>query len=269
MEDAKVAYGLLSAGPTDLAHLMMIEYASSFGNDWYVVPIATPVGGVTRVASLVVTDTFGVRTLLRPMGDPALGPAYFSMWQPSELRKAGDDRKPPVPNTFFLPPTIGRSIDGEPLEDVLFMRDEMANLAWGIERTIEGGAGTAVSLTYGAQPPPDPAPHYVLSTVTPDNWVPLMPVQVDAKGTVQLKRAQTLQIDGTTKPHPARSAVLNAAANLMLYDEEVPREGVRVTQRRRMTRWIDGSTWVWTAFRNEVGRGEGSAGLRFDQTGDS
>jgi hypothetical protein len=36
-----------------------------------------------------------------------------------------------------------------------------------------------------------------------------------------------------------------------------------------MTRWIDGSTWVWTAFRNEVGRGEGSAGLRFDQTGDS
>jgi hypothetical protein len=23
-------------------------------------------------------------------------------------------------------------------------------------------------------------------------------------------------------------------------------------------------TWLWTAFRNEVGRGEGSAGLRFD-----
>jgi len=32
-----------------------------------------------------------------------------------------------------------------------------------------------------------------------------------------------------------------------------------------MARWIDGSAWVWTAFRNEVGTGEGSAGLRFDQ----
>jgi hypothetical protein len=31
-----------------------------------------------------------------------------------------------------------------------------------------------------------------------------------------------------------------------------------------MTRWIDGSTWVWTALRNQVGSGEGSAALRFD-----
>ena len=77
-----------------------------------------------------------------------------------------------------------------------------------------------------------------------------------------------LQIDGSTRPHGARSAVLNASANLMLYDEEVPREGVRVTRRRRMTRWIDGSTLVWTAFRNDVGRGEGSAGLLFDQVDD-
>jgi hypothetical protein len=51
----------------------------------------------------------------------------------------------------------------------------------------------------------------------------------------------------------------------LLYDEEVPREGVHITRRRRMARWIDGSTWVWTAFRNEAGTGEGSAGLRFDQ----
>ena len=58
--------------------------------------------------------------------------------------------------------------------------------------------------------------------------------------------------------------MLNAAANLMLYDEEVPREGVRVTQRRRMARWIDGSTWAWMALRKTVGRGEGSSGLRFD-----
>jgi len=27
----------------------------------------------------------------------------------------------------------------------------------------------------------------------------------------------------------------------------------------------DGSTWLWTAFRKQVGRGEGSSGLAFDQ----
>ena len=41
-----------------------------------------------------------------------------------------------------------------------------------------------------------------------------------------------------------------------------------MTRQRRMTRWSDGSTWVWTAYRNDVGLGEGSAGLRFDQVDD-
>ncbi len=274
MEDARIAYGLLTAGPTDLAHLMMIEYASSYGNDWFVVPVTVPVGSVTRVESLVVTDTFGVRTLLRPMGDPALPPANFSMWQQSTLRVAGVAPQPPVPNRFFLAPTLSRSLDGAPLEDVLFMRDEMANLAWAIERSVEGPVETAVSQAAAtpvpAAPPPAPdaPPRYTLSTVTPPNWIPLMPVQTDASGTVQLRRAATLQIDGSTRPRTAKSEVLRATSAPTIYDEEIPREGVRVTRRRRMSRWIDGSTWVWTGYRNEVGRGEGSAGLRFDQVAD-
>ena len=278
LEDAKIAYGLMTTGPTDLAHLMMIEFASSYGNDWYVVPMTLPVGSVTRVESLVVTDTFGVRSLLRPIGDPLLPPAYFSMWQLAALRPAGASEAPPVPNRFFLPPTIARSLDGGPLEDVLFMRDEMANLAWGIERTIENPIGAALSLS---NPPPvasttttapapagAPPPRYTLSAVTPANWVPLMPVQVDAKGTVQLKPAIALQPDGSNRIHTARSQVLHAVSPMAIYDEEIPREGVRVTRQRRMTRWTDGSTWVWTAYRNDVGLGEGSAGLRFDQVDD-
>jgi hypothetical protein len=28
---------------------------------------------------------------------------------------------------------------------------------------------------------------------------------------------------------------------------------------------MDGSTWLWTSLRNQVGQGEGSSGLQFDQ----
>src|SRR5215207_339816 len=103
------------------------------------VPLTLPVGSVTRVESLVVTDTFGVRSLIRPIGDPALPAPFFSMWQmalkgPSSFSSAAPR---PVVNRFFLPPTLTRTIDSPALEDVLFMRDEMANLAWAIERTIE------------------------------------------------------------------------------------------------------------------------------------
>jgi len=192
----------------------------------------------------------------------------------STLRVAGASAQPPVPNRFFLAPTISRSLDGAPLEDVLFMRDEMANLAWAIERSVEGPVETAVqqasAIPTPTTPPPAPGapPRYTLSTVTPPNWVPLMPVQVDATGTVQLRRAASLQTDGSTKPRTAKSEVLRATSVPVIYDEEVPREGVRVTRRRRMSRWIDGSTWVWTGYHHEVGRGEGSAGLRFDQVAD-
>lgn len=275
LEDAAVAYGLVPAGPTDLAHLLMIEYASSYGNDWYLVPLELPVGSVTRVNSLVVTDTFGVRSLLRPIGDPALPAPFFSMWQPAARRHPGDPAGAPVPNLFLLPPTIGRSVDGGPVEDVRFLRDEMANLAWAVERSVEGATGAPVNLNDGAPasddpaPPAEPAaaPRYLLATPVPGNWVPLLPVQLDDHGTLvtRLKRGAVLQPDGTNRVRHGRSQVLATLTGSPLYDEEVPREGAQVTRRRRMARWVDGSTWAWTAFRNEVGRGEGSAGLRFDR----
>lgn len=268
MEDAKIAYGLVPVGPTDLAHLLMIEYASTYGNDWFVLPLKVPVGSITRIDSLVVTDSFGVRSLLRPIGDPALPAPCFSMWQLSRMRAASDPPSSPVPNAFFLPPAMGRSIDGGPLEDVLFMRDEMSNLAWAIERSIEGATELPMNLTEGgaaapAQAPGTP-PAYLISSAVPKNWVPLLPVQLDNQGTMRLKRGAVLQPDGTRKVQLARSEALRALGTQLLFDEEIPREGVHITRRRRLVRWMDGSTWVWTAFRNDVGRGEGSAGLRFD-----
>ena len=289
VEDAKVAYGLLPAGPTDLAHLMLIEYASTYGNDWYVVPLVLNVGTVTRVDSLVVADTFGVKNLLRAIGDPALAAPQFSMWQSSDMRYPGewlgdlrDPTKPldprvgaPIPNLFFLPPSIGRSIDGAAVEDVLFMRDEMANIAWAIERSIEnsierpsprrgtpGDADAPASIG-------DASPRYLLSSSVPENWIPLLPMQMreqhDGPIVSRLRPGGVLQPDGTGNIHVAAGQVLNSSSDGLLYDEEVPREGVRVTRARKMVRWVDGTSWLWTGFRKQVGRGEGSSGLTFDQ----
>ena len=80
----------------------------------------------------------------------------------------------------------------------------------------------------------------------------------------RLKRGAVLQPDGSQKVHHAQGRVLNRGGELLLYDEEVPREGVRVTRHYQMARWIDGSTLVWVAHRKQVGRGEGSSGLQFD-----
>ncbi len=282
MEDARLAFGLLPVGPTDLAQMLMIEYVSSYGNDWFVVPLTLPVGSVTRVESLVVTDTFGVRSLIRPLGDPAIPPAHFSLWQPALRNPSAFSGARLVTNRFFLPPTLSRTIDSDPLEDVLFMRDEMANLAWAIERTVESPIEQPAQRYEApdAAPvdtPTDPAvaglPRYLLSTQVPRNWIPLLPVQVpnplfpNTPGQIlsRLKRGAVLQPDGSRKVHSAAGDVLLSIGNQLFYDEEVPREGARITRQRRMARWTDGSTWLWTSFRNQGGQGEGSSQLRFDQ----
>src|SRR5699024_10550074 len=61
-EDAAVHFGALDAGPTDLARLLLIEFALVYGNDWFVVPARLPVGSLFRMTSFTVQDTFGVVT---------------------------------------------------------------------------------------------------------------------------------------------------------------------------------------------------------------
>jgi hypothetical protein len=104
----------------------------------------------------------------------------------------------------------------------------------------------------------------------PPNWIPLLPVQPTAADPKQslLRKGAVLQPDGSGAIHHARGELLGSVPNLLIYDEEVPREGVRITRQRRTARWTDGSTWVWTSLRNQVGSGEGSSALQFDQLRD-
>jgi hypothetical protein len=279
LEDARIEYGLIPVGPTDLAQLLMIEYASSYGNDWFVVPLTLPVGSLTAVNSLVVTDSFGVSSLLSPIGDRTLPEANWSMYQLAHIRRPGNEALgKPASNLFFLPPALGRSLQSPPLEDVLFMRDEMANVAWAIERTVESLVEQSVPRTdtttpadsaadTGGPAPSDALPRYLLSTTVPKHWIPLLPVQLREppdKVVSRLRRGAVLQPDGSQEVHKAEGRILNKDPHLLMFDEEVPREGVHVARHYQLARWIDGSTWAWMALRKTVGRGEGSSGLRFD-----
>jgi hypothetical protein len=286
LEDARIEYGLTPVGPSDLAQLLMIEYASSYGNDWFVVPLSLAVGSLTSVTSLVVTDSFGVRSLLKPIGDRSLPAPHWSMFQLAHLRRPGQEAiGGPASNLFFLPPSLARSLQSPPVEDVLFMRDEMANVAWAIERSIESPVEHAVPRTDIASPPqdsasdtgapppsPEPLPRYLLSSTVPSNWIPLLPVQLPEPPNKEppdrivqrLQRGALLQPDGSQRVHSARGAILRKDERLLLFDEEVPREGIHVARHYQLARWIDGSSWVWMSLRKEIGRGEGSSALRFD-----
>lgn len=273
-EDAQVDFGSVDAGPTDLSRMLLVEFALAYGNDWFIIPIELEVGSLYRTRSLVVTDTFGVRTLIKSSGELAPPYSTWRMFQQSYLRGSGFTK--PATNLFFLPPSLLKSLESRPIEEVLLLRDEMANLAWAIERVIESPADQPLNRFEAdleqkrrreqqslPQPPATSETlRYRLATEVPDYWVPLLPVRTNQG--LRLNRGAMLKIDGLSTPAHSRGRILESGNRLSLFEEEVPREGLRVTRSYQFTRWIDGSSHCWIGHRKGVGRGEGSSGLQFD-----
>lgn len=139
MEDANVDLSAIAAAADDLARLFLLEFALIAGDDWFTLPVEAPVGSITRVSELTVTDTFGVTT--DPVA-PTTERADAEGWDmyTFDLPNHG------APG-LFLPPVLGTSLSADPVEDVLFGRDEMANLVFGLERTVESGIGEPLDRT--------------------------------------------------------------------------------------------------------------------------
>jgi len=262
-EDGSINFARVEASPGDLGRLLLLQFALEYGNDWFLVPLEIDAGSLSRVASLVVTNTFGERLLVPHAGDVD---GAASPWRMFTL--TGDERR-----FLFLPPVLGQSLQSAPIEDVLLLRDEMANVAWAVERVVQGASGRAVDRFEAYQErrrlEPDPpvdaaaddAARYELGTAVPDYWIPLLPVQVGSS--MHLRRG-VLGVDTTAGLPVAHGRILEPGRELLLHDEEVPREGARVSRTYQYARWVDGASHLWVGRRKQPGRGEGSSGLRFD-----
>jgi hypothetical protein len=269
LEDAIVSLPSVQAAPEDLGRLALVEFATAFGNDWYVVPVAVRYGSVTDVVSLVVTDTFGEALLVRPTAAP--GWSMFAL----STRGAGNGSAPTAPG--LVVPPVAAGTEGAAIEDVLFARDEQANLVWAVERVVEGPDGRGrdrndewlpVAAALDPPPPPSPAPlAYRLMSAVPPHWIPFVAVHDSAENRgVRLERAAMLRLDANPPaPIPPVGRVLEPETKqYVVFEEEVPREGIRISRIPALCRSADGRTHVWTSRRRTIGRGEQSSGLAFD-----
>jgi hypothetical protein len=282
-EDGRTDFGAIDAHTTDLAKLLLIEFGLIYGNDWSIIPFVVPVGSLCEIKGLVVTDVFGQRTLVR-----AAGRGRNDRWNIFNLSARGV--KGTADRRLFIPPSIGKSLEGEPIETVNFLRDEMANMVWAVESKIPdelgGGmdgqdAATQLSrylqnraaLTTPAPVTEDRALlHYRLANTVPENWIPFIPVHApDSNREIQLQRGTMLRLITGEPPTPVepRGDILRPSQEdrslYYIYEEEVPRAGALVMRSFQRARWWDGSTHIWLGRRKQTGRGEGTSGLKFDQ----
>lgn len=132
-EDQRVNFGEVRPDTTDLGKLLLMEFALMYANDWFVFPWTLDIGTVTEVKGLALTNTFGERFWIEPVREAPL--ADWQRWAAFTLGSATPEHPSP-PSRLVLVPTAPKVQQGDPLEEVALIRDEMANMVWAIERRI-------------------------------------------------------------------------------------------------------------------------------------
>ncbi len=296
-EDARTNFSYIKPDKPDLPKLLMIEFGLIYANDWYLMPYKLPIGSLTKIKGLSLTNSFGENFWIEAAGKG--DDKDWTRWNMFSMKV--DSNVPEAADTdLLLLPTVAKIQEGKPQEEIMFIRDEMANMVWGVETIIPLANGSAksgfeaateyhgylqklIDDTVIASPPALPVKdgeeeakiRYEIMNTIPENWIPFIPTHVEGSNReVQLQRAAMPRIlennpDNTPDKIRPRTSLLQEGlakrAPYFIHEEEIPRSGIRVEQSYQRTRWSNGKVFVWFGVRKTTGRGEGSSGLGFDR----
>lgn len=296
-EDGQVNFGDIKPNTSEISKLLFMEFGLVYANDWFLVPFTLPAGSIATVKGLSVTNVFGEKLWIDAAGKGL--ESDWTRWNMFSLNKKGNQERSADTSLLILP-TVQKIQEGKPLEEVIFIRDEVANMVWAIEKKIplvtgtpKNGAEAAYELTnfyqkilndevgVGTIIPHEieykAAIRYQIMNSVPENWIPFIPVHVPGSSReVQLQRASMPRIlkndaAGNAKKIKPRTQLLREGldeipvAAYFIHEDEVPRAGVRVYQTYQRARWYNGKVVTWYGSRKQTGRGEGHSGLAFDQ----
>lgn len=275
MEERVTDFGKIDTTPTGLLHLLLAEFGLTCSNDWFMLPYQLSINTFCEIKGILVKDVFGEYTLVRPAGS-----GTENQWQRWAMfhHTMSDSASTLNTNSFYLVPSLSKSLEAPRLEQINFVRDEMANMVWAVENIVASQLGKGVSgdemalpdddtdstttiTTSTTESPDTTSIRYVLGTTVPHNWIPFIPRQIkNDSPEIHFQRAQFPGGKG------ALTAILKEKAPPYFIDEEILGSwGLLVSRSFQSTRFINGSTWLWIGRRKEAGKGEGWSNLKFDQ----
>lgn len=244
-EDGSTDLGNITAETTNLAKILLAEFALIYSNDWFVIPYRVPAGSVSEVKGIVVTDTFGISTLVEPAGQGDSND--WTSWTMFNLSKtsASEGLAGKTDPRIYVPPVVSKVQESEPLEVVEMIRDEMANMVWGVEAVIpdltgggqDGNAAAQELSNYlrtlerkdGIVPAPVPEGvklKFSLGNTVPENWIPFLPTHLPGQNrAIQLQRASMPRwFNGTFTQVRPITAILRPG----MHNDEAAAEGLFV-----------------------------------------
>lgn len=300
-ENRKVTMGNDSVAPEYIASALVMQYISTYSNDWMITPLETETGTVLDVRSIEVFNTFNeVETINISAedldhNDPKVGPTDRWCLFGSSRPDAYGVRDFSSNKGLLFPPTVVRCEESAPVEEVQFLRDEMANMLWGVETKINDGCGgfmdgqtlsDAVFREVDKQRKDDKNAKEVdakysllIQNRVPLNWIPFIPEQLENGRDIVFRRGRMpiyyktpddKDNDGYKSVRPSTNLLAverngKTVKPFYINEEEVGGYGIKVTKTAQRTRWFMGESFNWIGNRKIISEYQANSGLMFDE----
>lgn len=256
LEDPRFDPARVSLGPGDLGAALVVEVSLTYASDWFLVPAALPIGALHRIEELVATDTFGVAHVIRS-AEQVRPASDWNLWTMTRAR-------PDLPRLAYLftPASVADTVAGEPIEEVAFFRDELANLAWAIERIVPDGLGRGAPVDRRRSPRARPLSVadlvYIPLPALPADRVPLART-ASVHGAI-LRRAAA--VDPALEIGASSGALLTPG--FAVREEELGRDGLVITRRWQLALDAEGGRRLWRTRAKEPAASLRSVRMAFD-----
>lgn len=299
-EDARISMGNSELSAESLANAVILQYTTMYGNDWLITPMEINAGMISQVKGIVVTDVFGNRYFIdRPAGETSSSPdiRYSGKWEMFTISKknAYETQDFTTDGCLFFPPSIARTEESAAIEEVQFLRDEMANMLWAVETKINDGCGKSLDGdSYAAEvglelealskqqedtEEIEADYSYLFQNSVPINWIPFSPVKFNpgeenAIREIRFQRSvMPLFIKDRFEPIRPCTSLMRTGINendevtkhKFINEEEILVVGTKVTLTNQRTRWFKGKTFNWLGAKKEICRTQANSGLSFDE----
>jgi|GEM_PF-2088194 len=226
---------------------MLLDFAMLYGEDWYMFPLEQKVGTLRKVLGVWIKDSFDDRYTLPAVQNMQNALDQWSMFSMTKANSSLPDN-----SVFFLPNTINQLLEGPPVEEVSFVRDEMMNLVWAVENKYEkdGRVVNRNDEREGADRPPiiydkDKTPVYIETAEAPENWTPYFPVMLSGSQRVALLRGRT-RLSETGPLDSFKGKLIGESKSF--YQEEV--SSLTVSLRRKYKLLNNGRAENWSLAQN-------------------
>lgn len=287
-DDAGIDYAQMKAKKKDIGKLSLVDFALNYAGDWFLIPYDVECGNIYDVVGLMVKNNFGTNFLIKPAGEGS-----SSSWERWSMFGLDDKSNVNTRPILYIPDNIISKLESEPIEEIKFAKDEMANLVWAIEKKVPNpinggmdGADAAMRLRkyyadyYNSNPPTGytPAPstklnYKITKNDIPEHWIPFSSIKnPNGQGDMLFRKStyyRTFEDMSTPSTILSKSDLLNSEAPFDLKESEILRPGLLLKTSYQRTRWYNGETMVWLGRQVTYGSGEVNSDMFFDRVENS